>query len=200
MRVRVSIAAVMVVVALAALALVGFREGTLVWAAAVQSVVALVLLALSLTALLARGRRRAFAIGFALFGWAYLAWSVGYPLAAERIPPPVLQPLLTDLCTRLHPVAPGSELVGTWTATNAPGSTAQLVSRVQFVDAGQPFTREVVLFQSADGSQATWPGRPEHFIQIGHALGTLLFGLIGGLWGLREHARRGRAPLAQVRA
>ena len=72
---RIPVMGLLLLVAIAALALLGLREQTPLWSGTLWSLAIALLIAAAISSALARGPRRAFAIGFALAGWTVLAWT-----------------------------------------------------------------------------------------------------------------------------
>ena len=70
---RISLAALLTIIAVVAIGLAGMTSASRFWTAAAATVTLALLLAALLAACLLAGRDRAFWMGFALFGWAYLA-------------------------------------------------------------------------------------------------------------------------------
>jgi hypothetical protein len=119
---RFTIAGLMGVVVVAAVGMVGLKEGTALWAGIACTLTLLLLLGAVASATFAKGRGRAAAGGFAIFGLAYLAlafnawsgWSTGLTfLLTDR--------LLDELHPLIHPqqVAAGNALLvqlnsGSW--------------------------------------------------------------------------------------
>ncbi len=166
---RTSIAGLMTLVALAALGVMGLREGTPLWASATFTVTILILLGTTASALYRRGAARAFRVGFALFGWFALAWCFG-PLPDHPIDPPptVVGPLLEAIRDRAHP-AP--EMIPN------PKATPMTVSVFRMEPEMIPRPGSLV-----------WPGNAKSFNQTGYSLAVLAFALLGGLWTRRAWA------------
>ena len=111
---RVSIAGVMGLVVIAAVGLMGLREGKPLWASLTFGSTLLFLLGSSLNALLRPANSRAGWLGFALFGWVSLALSFG-PWAKLELPPMPSTWLVDASLARLHP-EPEYEPDATWQA------------------------------------------------------------------------------------
>ncbi|SIO27285.1 hypothetical protein SAMN05444166_3383 [Singulisphaera sp. GP187] len=77
---RLSIAAMMILVAIAAVGCRGLKDGSQFWSALTYGLVRLALAAAALCAVVLPPRRRASWAGFAVFGWAYLASELESPL------------------------------------------------------------------------------------------------------------------------
>jgi hypothetical protein len=84
-RIRFSIAALLVVALFLAIALAALRESTDLWDSGLFGTTLVLLLISVLLAVHRIGRRRAYWLGFALFGWAYLGASLVPPIEA-RLP------------------------------------------------------------------------------------------------------------------
>jgi hypothetical protein len=178
-RDRISIAGLMGLVAIAALILVGLKEGTEAWAGAAFAMTVLVLLGAILNAVHFRGPARATWAGFALFGWAFLLFSFGPWSGADLKPPPLGSTrLLDELQARIHPppqMIPNPSYNGlTFTSVSIVGSLNTLNPYI--VKPGSPI----------------WAGNPVHFRQVGHCLLALLFAVVGALWSRVAYARANR--------
>src|SRR5262249_6149435 len=138
-----------------------------------------------LNALFRRGGDRAFWAGFALFGWAYLILNFA-PLAPSglRMPSLILDPGLEEFRKRAHP---DPEYI--------PNPKA---NRMFLTAVTMQMEPDVIL---RPGS-VVWTGSVQCFQQVGHSLGALAFGLLGGFWGRRAYGRREEAtiPGAAIRS
>ena len=113
---RVSIAGVMGIVVIAAVGLMGLREGTPIWASLTFGLTLLFLLGASLNAALRKPIDRAGWLGFAaMFGWVYLLLNFG-PWAKLELPPMPNAWLVDESLARLHP-EPEYEPNDTWQTT-----------------------------------------------------------------------------------
>ncbi|MBX6311585.1 MAG: hypothetical protein IRY99_01475, partial [Isosphaeraceae bacterium] len=121
---------------------------------------------------LSRWARSGLLGGFALFGWAYALWSFGPWSGAPAKPAPLATTVLLDeLHKRAHP-EPQYEPDPNY--PNPQGVTFTTV----FV--GGEFMGPRMRLKPGS---VVWLGKVEHYQQVGHALGALLFALIGGFWG-----------------
>jgi hypothetical protein len=179
---RIPVMGLLLLVAIAALALLGLREQTPLWSGTLWSLAIALLVAAAISAALARGPRRAFALGFALAGWTVLAWTC---LARDDVPfAPVTEHLARLVTEQLFAPA----------AADAP-ATARPPS--------DPFAlndprREVYLAHnpgSAGGSRTPvlWFDR-RFALQTIRALVVLAAAGLGGLWAVREHRRPRDTP------
>jgi hypothetical protein len=181
-RFKISIAGMMLAVAVVALGVVGLKEGTELWASATFTLTVVILLGAILNAWHGRGSRRAFWAGFLLFGWAYLIWVFRpwtYQNTQLNVPPTLTGVLLDVVHERIH-VEPQY--------IPNPNLTAGAVT-VPTIPFGQPMEPAMIL---KPGS-VYWQGDIESYRQVGHCLASLLFGVVGGAWSAFARARSNRA-------
>jgi hypothetical protein len=174
-RHRVSIAGLMVAIAVVALGILGLKEGTAPWAAGTFTLTVLILLGAIVSTVHSRGVERASWFGFALFGWVYLIGTFG-PLSdtGVKTPPMLTASLLDQLDPLIHP---------------AP----QYIPNPQYQ--GNPLTFVASSFVSPTiikPGTVFWQGNRVNYLQIGHCLGAVLFGCLGALWSRVAYARRHR--------
>ena len=174
---RPTISALMGLVVLAAVGVMGLREGTAFWAAVTVSITMLALLIGSVNALFRRGKSRAGWVGFVLFGWLYLAFHLG-PLSSAGLQFPSLMTGwgINELLPRLHP-QPEYEIDPTVPQPPSAGTPA-------FDFLARPIMR------LKPGSHV-WEGNDVSFHQVGHSLSCLFVGAIG-MVAARRAWERGR--------
>ncbi len=196
---RFRLGAMMLVVLVLGVGFAAIRAGTPLWAAVCVTLALLVLSAATVGAALRRGRPRAAWGGFAFFGWVYLLLSLG-PGASEALAPhlltthaieafldlampePKLRPYYRVLMrpARETDTVVGSTIVRPVRAAGdsdetAPSRAATAVMRpvVQAFPVAVPASPIVRWLRLSPKSS-----RPALF-RIGHALFTLLIGLVG---------------------
>jgi hypothetical protein len=186
-RPRTTIAGLIVIVTLVAVALAALRAADDAWDVGTFGLTLLILLASVLLAVHRRGRRRAYWLGFSLFGWAYLAMSL-VPSVEARLPtskglafldsqvPGRVRTFAFTVSLNGQPPPPGSSV-----AFSPSGGTLAAASQgsVRFWDA----TTGMLL--SGPG------GTTENFVRIGHSLLAVVFGLVGGWLSRRLQAGAG---------
>lgn len=220
-RPRFSIAGLMGLVVVVAVGVAALRSGSEDWAGIVLTLTLGLLGAAVLGAIYRTGPRRAFWVGFALFGWGYLALTYAPWFGSEVGPRLATTRGLDLLFARLHPQQPQAAWVtGSVTpyqfynaSPNSPATTLN-----QYLVAGSPAGTTTT---NATGSPpgATWqaatpttggtwqaasqpaglifwasPPDPEPFRRIGHGLFALLAAWIGGR--LARYFAAGREPVA----
>lgn len=175
-----TIAGMMLIVATASIAVMAFRESTPVWSSLLFTLVLTALMAAVVTALIARGGRRAFAAGASVFGWVALALSIG-PLSLTRTDAPgvVFVLLAEPIFSRLKPPTAVSSEVRLW---RGPSDVAVWDART-----GQ---RIRALYSQAGTSAAPIAPYLLSFQQSFASVGSLCFAIIGGLWANREYRKR----------
>jgi hypothetical protein len=155
---RFSIASVLLAILLVAVAVAALRAASDRWDGALLGSTLLILQSAILLTIHRTERRRAYWLGFALFGWAYLIVSL--------IPP---------LESRL-PTTKGLAYVGTTWIWPPPAGLAYFDydsdGTLDLVVAGASSLKPPYLISTS--------GTRENFVFIGHSLLTLLSGFIGG--------------------
>jgi hypothetical protein len=109
---RFSIARLMALVALIALAFTAMRSGSELWSDAMLTATLASVMTAALGAVCCRGTARVAWAGFALFGSGYLALSFGPWFQAEIQPHLVTTHLLNYLHPRIAPVPPPGAILG----------------------------------------------------------------------------------------
>lgn len=180
-RPRITIAGILGFVVFLAVGLAALREATAVWDSGVFGATLALLTASVLLAVHRRDRKRAFCLGFALFGWVYLGASL-LPVVGSRLPTTMM---LTYVASRLPGQEPASTTPILW-----PGS-----GDLGFPIAPQPVVADLTRTRMGSSNWAyTWnlagaalPGTapPENFLNIGHSLLALVVGLLGGVMSRR---------------
>ena len=187
-RPRFTIAGLLGMVVFLAVGLAALRAATDAWDSGVFGVTLTLLLTSLLLAVHRTERRRAYWIGFALFGWAYLVMSLVPPVEA-RLP-------TTKFLARLDSLL---------------GARPWFSALAQFIDQdnpswARPAARTVASLPQGDISMATSQGvlflrdattgsplavrggTAEGFVRIGHSLLALVIALIGGSLSRRLYA------------
>lgn len=192
-RPRVTISRMLIAIGFAGIGLAALKSASEPWASAAYTTV-LVLLGVGLVgALLRRGRRRTFWVGFAVFGWGYwclmfvhpsssVAWGIPVQPDAASAPRLVTTLLLEGLQPLLsRPFAPpvGSEVAvqygsagSYWPATLIAVGPGQV--QIRWKDYA-PGTEEWVARSRLKAAG------PDYYLPTGHALWTILAALAGGL-------------------
>ena len=191
-RIRFTIGSLLGVIVVLGVVLAALKESSDLWESGIFSVTLVVLLASILLAVHRTESRRAFWLGFALFGWSYLGLSL-VPSMESRL-------ITTKAFAYLDSKVPGRSL-GTFTirlSGNGSGSPGNQVENVAFSADGTRLAASsqgsVRVWDAATGRLlGGWTGTTENFIRIGHSLFALLAGWFGGLLSLRL-SRASRSP------
>ena len=194
---RFSIASLLGLVLFVAVSVAALRASTDAWDSGILGLTLLMLLTAVLLAVHCTDLRRAYWIGFALFGWAYLVVSL-VPSLESRLP-------TTKGLAYLDAKLPGREGSVTLTvALNQTRTNAQPI--VAFSPQGNTLATtlqgNVQLWDVATGKRlAVLGGNTETFIRIGHSLLSLLMAFAGGhlsryLYGGGRGRRDGEAVSA----
>jgi hypothetical protein len=142
---------------LVALACTALLNATPLWASTWFSLTIFVLLLGTLSAIFRQGNRRPFWIGFGLFGWVYLLLAFE-PWADQDLAPALLS---------THGIA--------WLESSLGNEKGQAVMNNVIVSTSHS---RIHLWNVSSGSPAVI--NPS-FLQIGHSVLALLFGLFGGM-------------------
>ena len=178
-RIRFTIANLLVVVLFVAVGFAGLRESSDLWE---SGLLTLTLGALLISILLAVHRaesRRAFGIGFALFGWIYLGLTF-MPSIESRL-------ITNKALAYLDSKVPRRSVVLYDILISGTGSVwpSNQVQNVAFTSAGERLVSssqgQVRLWDATTGRLlGGWSGTTENFVRIGHSLFALLVGWLGG--------------------
>ena len=189
---RFNIASLLVVVLVLGVGFAALRESDETWDSALFTLALCVLFVSILLAVHHNEARRAFWLGFAVFGWIYLGLSL-VPSIESRL-------ITTKALTYLDSKVPGRtqsffKVQFTATGTGSPGNQVQAVafspdgrqlatSRLGTLRLGDVVTGRLV---------GGWAGTTENFVRIGHSLLALLVARLGGLLS-RRLWRASRVP------
>jgi hypothetical protein len=184
-RIRFNIASLLIAVLFAAVGFAAMRESNETWESGLFTLTLLALLASILLAIHRRESRRAFWLGFALFGSGYLALSL--------VPPIESRLATTKALAYLDSKVPGrTQSFFTINVTGTISGTAgNQVQAVAFSPQGNQIATTsslgtVKLWDATTGRLlAGWGGTTENFVKIGHSLLALLAGWFGGLLSRR---------------
>lgn len=192
-RFRFSIASLLGVVLFVAVAIAALRTSSDAWDSGVIGLALLILLTSVLLAVHRSGRRRAYWLGFALFGWTYLIASLIPPIGS-RLP-------TTMGLTFIDSKVPGREVTisAVFTYTNTSTASTNPVQGYVVPPQGNAVvpsppaisTPIVVRFLNATtGKLLAGPGgTTENFLRIGHSLLARVLAFLGGHLSRRLHGR-----------
>lgn len=188
---QLSLRSLLVVVALVALTIVSLRFASEAWWTLVMTIAAFALCAAMILAIVDRGERQAFAIGFVVA-------MVGYGLVLQAIPkestfgsqgrqefnPDIGRMPTTLLLRPIYHLIADIKLIDLSTGKPVAVTAAQVGGGMAGGGMG-----------SANYSMSESPPR-EVFMKIGHAWWAILLGVCGGLFARWVYRRRTREPLA----
>jgi hypothetical protein len=190
-HIRFNIGSLLVAVLLLGVGFAALRESNETWDSGLFTLTLGALLISILLVIHGSDARRAFWIGFALFGWSYLALSL-VPSIESRL-------VTTKGLAYLDSQVPGRtqtffKVQFTATGSRAPGNQVQAVA---FSPQGDQIATSslgtVRLWDATTGRLlGGWAGTTESFVKIGHSLIALLVGWLGGL--LSRRLWRGSRP------
>jgi hypothetical protein len=187
-RLRFSIASMLILVLFVAVAIAALREATDMWDSGVFSLTLALLLVSALMAVHRADRRRAYWMGFALFGSAYLG--------ASLVPPIESRLLTTKALAYLAEKVPGRE-------GNAYFPQTYAANAFTLSSDSQPQTSTklgvIRLWDATTGRMlSTLGGTSENFTRIGHSLLALVLAFVAGHISRslfdREIRQRGERP------
>jgi hypothetical protein len=185
---QLSLRSLLVAVGLIALAIVSFRFASEAWWTLVMTIAAIALCTATILALVDRGERQAFAIGFvvAMVGYGLIleGLSKSGPKWRHEFNPDVGQLPTTRLLRPVYHTVARIGLIDLSTGKPVPNSAAQIGSGLSGGGMG-----------SANYSMSESPRR-EVFMKIGHGWWAILLGLCGGVFARGVYRRRTRDPLA----
>jgi hypothetical protein len=196
-RFRFNIASLLVIVLLLAVGFAALRDSNEIWDSGLFSLTLGVLLISILLAVTRAESRRAFWIGFALFGWVYLGLSL-VPSIESRL-------ATTKALAYLDSKVPGRtqsfftiRLTGT-----GPGTPGNQVQAVAFSPQGNQLATSslgtVRLWDATTGRLlGGWAGTTENFVRIGHSLSALIVAFLGGQISRHLCARHGETTRESV--
>jgi hypothetical protein len=189
-RPRFTIASLVVLILFVAVSAAALREANDVWDSGVFGLTALALLASVLLAVHQDGRRKAFWLGFALFGGAYLFASLVPPVEA-RLP-------TTKGLAYLDSLVPGRTVTFTVSTVNFTGpvsstTTATNGKTIVITGTGSLNTSNpppIRFWNAMTGRLLVSPaGTSENFVRIGHSLLALALAFAGGRFSRALYVR-----------
>jgi hypothetical protein len=191
-RIRFTIGGLLAAVLFAAVSIAALRESTDLWDSGVFTAVLFLLLAALLLAVHRTGRQRAFWLGFALFGWAYLGASL-VPQVESRL-------LTTKGLAYLDSKIPGRETTVTVRLALANTTGPNTVQTLAFSPDGQTLAAspqgKVRIWSLASGKLLAGPnGTTENFVRIGHSILALVLAFAGGRLSRWLFVRPGAPPV-----
>jgi hypothetical protein len=179
---RFSIASLLLVVLFVAVGFAALRESSDLWESGIFSLALASLLTSILLTVHRTESRRAFWIGFTVFGWGYL----GLSLVGSIEPRLMTTKALAYLDSKVPGRSPAFKLYATM---NSGTGSNQVQNVTVSFDGNQPATStqgQVKIWDATTGKLlGGWIGTTENFMRIGHSLFALLAGWFGGLLSRR---------------
>ena len=191
-KLRFNIANLLVIILVLGVSFAALRESSALWESGIFTVTLGILLLSILLAVHRSESKRAFWLGFALLGWAYMLLTF-VPSIESRL-------ITTKALAYLDSKVPGRTL-GLWIAdvtVTGSGSPSDQVQSAVFAMNGNQFVTarqgQVRLWDATTGKLLSgWGGTTENFLRIGHSLFALLVGWLGGQLS-RRLCRASRNP------
>jgi hypothetical protein len=190
-RPRFHIGGLLILVVLLGVGFAALREANALWDGIVLSSAVVLLLVSVLLAIHRRAGRRAFWLGFALFGWGYLGL-IAVPSIEPRL-------LTTRALAYLDSRVPGRPVTFMFQPSGGPiNNTGQWITGVAFspqgnLVAGSTNSAGLRVYSTTTG-RLLWSagGTTENFLRIGHSLFALILAWLGGKLSRHLH---GRGPM-----
>jgi hypothetical protein len=191
-RFRFNIASLLVVVLLVAIGFAALREASDLWESGVFALTLGVLLIAILSAVHRTDSRRAFWLGFSLFGAAYLGLSLVPPIESRLITTKVLALLESKVSDR--PIVISGRVWDTWSRNQGQNNPSVNSASIAFSPQGNLVAsgnEGVIRVWNLSGSNllGTWSGTTENFMRIGHSLLALITALVGGQLSRRLYGK-----------
>jgi hypothetical protein len=188
-RFRFHIGSLLIVIILLGIGFAALRESNDLWDSSVFTVTLGALLVSVLLAIHRNGLKRAFWIGFAIFGWVYLGLT-SVPWIESRL-------LTTKVLAYFDSKIPGRPQVITGQAWGGPANGRGQSTRILDVsstDIAIAGSQPIRVWDAGTGRLlGSWGGTTENFLRIGHSLLTIIAAWLGG--GLSRYlARNGARP------
>jgi hypothetical protein len=179
-KLRFNIASLLGVIFILGVGFAALRESSDLWESGVLTLMIGVLLISILLAVHRTESKRAFWVGFALFGWAYMGLTFMPSVESRLITTRALHYLDSKVpgrAMRIYATTINSG-IGSGTVNNQVYSIAITAGGTQLTTSGQGQLR---LWNAATGKLlGGWSGTTENFVWIGHSLFVLLVGWFGG--------------------
>jgi hypothetical protein len=175
--------------------LAALRNADDLWAGMMLLLALAAVLSAVLGAVILRGHERAWWSGFAYFAGTYLALALGPWLSDNFQPRLGTTHLLGRIHGWMHPAMYQMEASLTYLQAEREGTLAKWISLQQSDGKNHPATLyQKTELAALDQKIAGIKGAPtqDHFQRVGHALFTLLTGLVGGMIGGWFYAKRER--------
>jgi hypothetical protein len=181
-RIRFNIASLLGVILIVAVGFAALRESSDLWESGIFSLTLGVLLISILLAIHRTEKRRAFWLGFALFGWIYLVLTLVPSVEPRLITTKTLAYLDSKVPRRSVTSIVVSSLRIRGTASGAFGNDIQNLKLA--ADGNQV----VGIWDATTGTLlGGWSGTSGNFANIGHSLFALLVGWLGGQLSRRRY-------------
>jgi hypothetical protein len=188
-RFRFRIGTLLVLIIALGVGFAALRESNDTWDSGVFTLALGALLVSILLAVHRTGKRRAFWIGFALFGWAYLGLPLVPPIESRLITTKALALLESRISDR--PIVISGRVWDTWSRNLAQsrnlGQNNQSINSTSIAFSPQgnlvaSGNQGIIRVWDVSGGNplGTGSGTAENFVRIGHSLLALIFAFVGG--------------------
>lgn len=190
-KLRFNIASLLIIILVLGVGFAALRESSDLWESGIFTMTLGILLISILLAVHRVQSTRAFWLGFALFGWAYMGLTLMPPVESRLI--------TTKALAYLDSKVPGRplEMVALQVTSTGSGSPSDPVQSAVFAIRSKQLAttsnglwiRDVTTGKLLSG----WSGSTENFVRIGHSLFALLMAWLGGQLS-RRLCRASRHP------
>ncbi len=194
-RIRFNIASLLGVIVVFGVGIAALRESSDLWESGVFTLTLTALLVSILLAVHRKESRRAFWVGFALVGSAYLGLSLFPSIESRLITTKALAYVRSKVFERSLKITKVRHS-GNWRLAPTMGleSTSQSVQTVAFTNYGKQLATtnkgQVRVWDVATGRLLSGrSGTPENFVRIGHSLLSLIAAFLGGQLSRQLYAR-----------
>ncbi len=177
-RFRFHLGTLVILVLLLGVGFAALRESTDLWGSSIFSIAAGMLLISILLAIHRLGSSKAFWLGFALFGWIYLALTLVPSIESRLITTKVLDYFDSEVMPRPLDIIPTLPEVIRFANDNR-------------LDINRPDIVTLAKVKLLGGSSGT----SANFVRIGHSLLALVAAFLGGLLSRHLHAKRSGAAV-----
>jgi hypothetical protein len=203
-RLRFRIGTILILIIALGVGFAALRESSDIWDGGAFTLVLGALLLSILLAIHRSGKKRAFWVGFALFGWAYLGLSLVPPIESRLITTKALT-YIDSKVPRSNPagfrfpVVLSGRVWDSWSSQQNQNNQSINSTSIAFSPQGNLVAsgnQGVIRVWDVSGGNplGTWSGTGENFVRIGHSLLALIFAFVGGRLSGNLYAR-GRQPV-----
>jgi hypothetical protein len=194
-KLRFNIASLLSVILVLGVGFAALRESSSLWESGVFTLTLAALLTSIILAIHRAEKRRAFWIGFALFGCMYLGFSLVPSIESRLMTAKALKYVRSQVSERSLKITKVRHS-GNWRLVTTMGldSTSNQVQKLVFTGDGKQVAtsnkrQADVWYVATRKLLSGWSGTTENFVRIGHSLLSLIAGILGGQLSRHLYAR-----------